>query len=252
MRLNTWMTAALAGSLLALPALPATAPAQVRISVAFGARLGPPIDVFAYSADRYGAWRTHYARWTPVVVYDVNGRYYRYNVAGARAVVVYRYHNDYFFPPDDHAWIGVDKRYDYHRRPMPDDVVHASPYAAHVAVDSRLGAEIELWDYSADRAGDWRTSYRRWTPVTIYEYHGHYYQHAIAGTRPVEVYRYGYEYFLPPGDAAWVGFDKRFDYKHRPTDDDRTRVHGRAPGPPPAPPEKHGRGRGPRGGGGGG
>ena len=105
----------------ALLAVPARTPAQVQISVAVGARLGPPIAVFAYSPDRYGDWRRDYRRWTPVVIYDVDGRYYQHRVDGARELIVYRYRDDYFLPPDDRGWIGVDHRYDYRHRPDDDD-----------------------------------------------------------------------------------------------------------------------------------
>ena len=229
MRKSAMMMTALVGALLGMPG---RARAQLQISVAFGARLGPPVEVFAYSRDRYGDWRRDYDRWTPVVVYDVNGRYYRDGVPGAREVIVYRYHDDYFFPPDDRAWVGIDHRYDYRHRPDDDDWGRAHPYEVRMAVDSRLGAEIAVWGYSADRAGDWHDHYREWTPVTVYEYRGRYYPHPIAGTRAVAVYRYGHEYFLPPRDAAWAGADRRFDYRHQPTADDRARVHGHEPGPP--------------------
>jgi hypothetical protein len=243
MRKTTLLAAALASALMALPA---RAPAQVQISVAFGARLGPQIGIFAYSADHYGPWRTAYVDWTPVTVYYVNGRYYRHGVSGARAVVVYRYHDDYFFPPRDRGWNKFDRRYDYRHRPDDDDWGHARDYSARVVVDPRLGTEIELWNYSAERAGDWRTNYTRWTPVIVYEYRGQYYPHRIEGARAVAVYRYRYEYFLPPTDAAWVGADRRYDYAHRPSDDDRGHGHGRGPGPTPGHGRGHGKGRGGR------
>jgi hypothetical protein len=249
MRMTTLVTSAV---LAAVIALPATAPAQVRISVAFGARLGPALSIYAYSPAHFGDWRRDYDRWTPVAVYDVNGNYYRYRVPGAREVVVYHYRDAYFFPPQDEAWVGSDRRYDYRHRPDNADWHRARAYAAYVPADPRLGAAIDVWDYSPDRAGDWRTNYTRWTPVIVYAYDGRYYPHEIRGARPVEVYRYRYEYFLPPPDQKWVGFDRRYDYKDRPDASDRDRAQGRNPGPAPdrgrGHDHDHGRGRG-RGGG---
>jgi len=47
------------------------------------------------------------------------------------------------------------------------------------------------------------------------------------GGRPVQIYRYKNEYFLPPQDHDWVGFDKRYNYERQPTDDDQHRGRGR-------------------------
>lgn len=221
MRMATWVTAAVAGAMLAVPA---QVPAQVNVRVEFGARLGPEVGIFAYSPERYGAWRTSYLRWTPIVLYDVNGHYYRHEVRGARAIVVYSYNNEYFLPPADHGWIGFDARYDYARRPIAIDEGRVRPYAPVVVVDHRLGEEIAVWAYSPERAGAWRKNYLRWTPVTVYEYQGRYYPNRIAGTRAVQLYRYRDEYFLPPHQASWIGVDKRYDYKLQPNEDDRERV----------------------------
>jgi hypothetical protein len=220
MRIATMLTIPLLGALVALPA---SAPAQVNISVKFGTRLGPEIGVFAYSPERHGDWRANYRKWTPVTIYDVNGRYYRYAVAGSRPVVVYSYNNEYFFPPSDRSWDGFDKRYDYRRRPGADDERRVRPYE-RVVIDPRLGPEIGVFAYTPERAGDWRKSYRRWTPITVYEVNGRYYPNSIPGARAVAIYRYQNEYFMPPRDQEWVNFDKRFPYDHRPGDDD----HGRA------------------------
>jgi hypothetical protein len=84
-------------------------------------RLGSEIGVLAYSSDRAGDWRRNYRRWTPVTVYEVNGRYYPNNGSGARAVAIYRYQNEYFLPPTDQAWVDFDKRYSYNQRPNSDD-----------------------------------------------------------------------------------------------------------------------------------
>ncbi len=121
MRKATLMTAALMGALVALPR---TAPAQVKVSVAVGAQLGPDIGIFAYSAPRYGNWRVAYVKWTPVIVYAYRGHYYPHPVRGARAVEVYRYRDDYFLPPRDAAWVNFDRRFDYKHRPDRDDWGH--------------------------------------------------------------------------------------------------------------------------------
>ena len=208
----------------ALIALPARAPAQLHVSVQFGTRLGPEIGVFAYDQQRLGDWRTNYRRWSPVTLYDVNGHYYRTNVRGSRAVTVYSYNNEYFLPPQDRAWVGMDKRYNYQRQPNAGDYGRQVPYAAQPRVDVRLGSEIGVLSYSADRAGDWRTSDRRWTPTTVYEFNGRYYPNNAAGARPVSIYRYQNEYFMPPRDQAWVGSDKRFNYSNKPSDADQARA----------------------------
>jgi hypothetical protein len=96
-----------------------------------------------------------------------------------------------------------------------------------VAISPRFGGEIGVVGYSVDRAGDWRKNYRRWTPITGYEFNGRYYPNPGPGGRAVQLYRFQGEYFLPPTDREWVGFDKRFDYKHGPSDDDRHRVRDR-------------------------
>ncbi|HEX8726336.1 MAG TPA: hypothetical protein VF737_13195 [Gemmatimonadaceae bacterium] len=127
MRKATLMTAALVS---ALAVLPRTAPAQVNVSVAIGARLGPDVGIFAYSAPRYGDWRVAYMQWTPVVVYEVRGRYYPHAVRGARAVAVYRFHDEYFFPPRDRAWVRFDRRYDYRDVPDRDDWKRARSHAS--------------------------------------------------------------------------------------------------------------------------
>src|SRR5476651_502427 len=95
------------GKLIAVPfvvalfAVPSHASAQVNLTVRFGTRLGPDVGVFAYSQERNGGWQDNYRKWTPVTLYDVNGHYYRNSVTGSRAVVVYSYNGEYFFPPTD-------------------------------------------------------------------------------------------------------------------------------------------------------
>ncbi|HXD23084.1 MAG TPA: hypothetical protein VN613_06980 [Gemmatimonadaceae bacterium] len=211
----------------ALMAAPVAARAQVDVSVRFGTRLGPEIGVVVYAPERHGDWHRNYRKWTPVVLYDVNGRYYSHQVEGARAVMVYSYNGEYFFPPTDREWVGFDRRYDYHRAPADVDIHRARPYAPPVVVSPRFGVELGVVGYSVERAGDWRHNYRRWTPVTVYEFNGRYYPNPGPGARPVQIYRFQGEYFLPPADREWVGFDRRFDYKHAPSDDDRHRVRDR-------------------------
>ena len=58
----------------ALAVVPAAGSAQ-RISISFGARLGPAIELTAYSQERMGDWHNSYRRWTPVKLYYINGRY---------------------------------------------------------------------------------------------------------------------------------------------------------------------------------
>ena len=101
--------------------VPTDTRAQVSVSISLGAQLGPPMPVFAYSPARYGPWRADYVHWAPVVLYEMNGRYYRHRARGARALEVYASSGDYFFPPREAAWVGFDRRYDYRRRPEHDD-----------------------------------------------------------------------------------------------------------------------------------
>jgi hypothetical protein len=213
--------------LAAMAVLPSRASAQVNLSVRFGTRLGPDIGVFAYSPERMGDWHQNYRKWTPVTLYDINGRYYRNSVSGSRAVSVYSYNGEYFLPPSDESWVGRDQRYNYTRRPGAEDANRVREYAPVARVDARFGAEVGVLGYSADRAGDWRQNYKRWTPTTVYESNGHYYQHDGPGSRAVQIYRYQNEYFLPPQDKAWEGHDKRFDYSRKPNEDDHSRGRGR-------------------------
>jgi hypothetical protein len=224
MRFSKWMVAPL---VIVLAGLPAPASAQVNLKIEFGTHLGPEIGVFAYAPERHGEWRANYMKWTPITLYDVNGHYYRHSVAGARPVMVYTYNGEYFFPPADRAWVTLDKRYDYTHRPVEVDIGRVRPYEPVVVVSPKLGEEIGVFGFSAERAGDWHRNYKRWTPVTVYEFHGRYYPHEAPGARPVQIYSYRDEFFLPPADREWVGFDKRFDYAHRPTDEDRRRIRDR-------------------------
>jgi hypothetical protein len=94
-----------------------------------------------------------------------------------------------------------------------------------VQVQSRPG--LEIYGYNARQYGDWRASYRQWTPVVVYESNGQYYPTNIRGARQVQVYRSQSGYFMPPRDQEWARTDRRFNNKRRPTDDDygRARSH---------------------------
>jgi hypothetical protein len=220
MRIAKLMTLAL----LAAPAV-VPVPASAQITISFGARLGPEVGIHAYSMQRMGDWRTGYRQWSPVTVYDINGRYYLTNVRGARPVLVYRYNNEYFFPPQEQGWSGSDRRYDYRRLPNEGDYNRARSYPdGDRSYDRRLGVEIGVLGYSSDRAGDWQMNMRRWRPVTVFELHGRYYPNNYPGTRAVAIYRYQNEYFLPPNDPSWIGSDRRYDYSRQPTREDRDRV----------------------------
>ncbi|HYV95930.1 MAG TPA: hypothetical protein VE967_00595 [Gemmatimonadaceae bacterium] len=229
-------------ALLAAPGVvPVSVPAQITIT--FGARLGPEVGLHAYSVQRMGDWRQSYRQWTPVTVYDVNGHFYLRNVRGSRPVLVYRYNNEYFFPPQDRDWNGFDRRYDYRRRPSEGDYERARPYA-DMTYDRRLGQEFGVVGYSPERAGDWRTNVRFWTPVLVFEFDGRYFQNSYPGARAVMVYRYQNEYFLPPNDQTWIGTDRRYDYNRQPTEEDRNRARRLDRDGRDADPRDNGRGRG--------
>lgn len=98
------------------------------------------------------------------------------------------------------------------------------------------GREVPVYNYAPETYGPWQTSYRRWTPVTVYYVNGHYYPNRVRGSRSVVLYRSGNQTFLPPRDQAWDGRDRRYNYRSRPNDDD----YGHAQ---PAPPPGRGRGR---------
>ncbi len=124
MRLSNALAVMVFGAALAVPV---RAPAQVSISVMLGRRLGPEINIFAYSQPAYGDWRTQYRQWTPVTVYEYDGHYYHHSVRGSRAVMVYRRNDEYFLPPREKAWVGVDRRYNYKRQPDGKDRERAKP-----------------------------------------------------------------------------------------------------------------------------
>ena len=91
------------------------------VTVRAGSQLGPEVALGSYAEVRRGDWHTGYTKWLPVPLYVVNGRFYRRHVRGARPVVVYWYQNEYFLPPQQNAWLGWDKRYDYRRQPLVED-----------------------------------------------------------------------------------------------------------------------------------
>lgn len=93
-----------------------------------------------------------------------------------------------------------------------------------------LGPEVSIYAYSQPTYGDWHVAYKQWTPITIYEVNGHYYRKSTKGARAVVVYSQNGEYFLPPADKAWVGKDKRYDYKHQPAEQDRGRAKNKDEG----------------------
>lgn len=84
-----------------------------------------------------------------------------------------------------------------------------------------LGPEVSIYAYSPPVYGEWQTSYRTWTPTTVYFYQGHYYRKSVKGARAVAVYSRNGEYFMPPEDKGWQGKDKRYNYKRAPQDEDR-------------------------------
>ncbi len=218
-----------AGLIGALAVLPAGAAAQVSVSISLGAQLGPPVPVFAYSAERFGPWREDYRHWTPRVLYEMGGRFYRHRDRGARPVEVYLYNGDYFLPPRDAGWVGYDRRYDYDDQPRDDDFGRVRAYREPEAGEAPLSVGL----YAADRDGQWRTGFMLWTPVTVYEIQGAYYPRPVRGARVVEIYRYRDRYFLPPDDRDWIGADRRYDYGRRPGrehDDHEDRGRGRGRG----------------------
>ena len=65
-------------------------------------------------------------------------------------------------------------------------IVSASAQSG-VSVDLKLGPARTVVSYSSDKFGDWHTSYKNWTPKTMYYVGGHYYDHKAAGARAVMV-----------------------------------------------------------------
>ncbi len=103
----------------------------------------------------------------------------------------------------------------------------ALPAQAQISADIHIGPPQRSWGhevpvvtYSSERFGPWRSAYRHWHLVSVYYANGHYYQHRIRGARRVEVYRSGNAYFLPPQEPGWNHFDRRYDYRYAPHDED--------------------------------
>jgi hypothetical protein len=93
-----------------------------------------------------------------------------------------------------------------------------SASAQSVGISINLGVPQTVLVYDEVHDGPWRTAYLEWEPVPLYVYEGVYYERPVRGARVVMVYRHGREYILPPRDRAWVGMDRRFDYKRAPQD----------------------------------
>lgn len=218
MRFPTLAILPLIGAL-ALSPRPATA--QVTATI----QLGQPryeVRVSPYAAGAHGDWQTNYRQWQPVTLYSVDGHFYSRNVPGARAVAVYRYQNEYFLPPRDQQFANMDRRYNYDRRPVDRDynIVEGLATLFGSRPERSWGNEVFISTYSPEAHGDWRASYRRWQPVTLYNRNGRYYSNAVPGARAVAVYRWQNQYFLPPTDNDWRTADRRYDYGRAPTQDD--------------------------------
>ena len=108
-------------------------------------------------------------------------------------------------------------------------VVGCRPYAGYEASAS-FGTGVDVYGYAPEYWGDWRTNYMQWSPTVVFEYGGRYYPTQVRGSRPVSVYQYRNQYFMPPRDNAWNRTDKRFDYKHRPNNQDYQRARPRPQG----------------------
>jgi hypothetical protein len=117
MRITTLFAASL---LMSGCLLPMQTSGRVDASVVVAAP-SPEVVFFAYSPAMYGEWRVSYMQWTPVTIYYSSGRYYRNHMQGSRSVVVYQRGNDFFMPPRERAWVGVDKRFDQSQRPGRGD-----------------------------------------------------------------------------------------------------------------------------------
>jgi hypothetical protein len=113
----------LALSALAICVALSPAPASAQ-SVGISINLGPPRVVSVYEPAYYGPWRTSYMDWEPVTLYFVDGVYYERPAPRARTVVVYRRGREYFLPPRETAWVGVDRRFDYRHAPRQWDYDH--------------------------------------------------------------------------------------------------------------------------------
>ncbi|MGH7524940.1 MAG: hypothetical protein ACREK8_11575 [Gemmatimonadales bacterium] len=115
-------------------------------------------------------------------------------------------------------------------------VAGCGPYHGGYAVSAEMGPGVDLYGYYPDYWGDWRTNYSLWSPTVVYEYGGRYYPTRVRNGRPVSVYQYRNQYFLPPRDGKIGQTDHRIDMRHRPSNQDyqraRPRPDGRGPGAP--------------------
>ena len=102
-------------------------------------------------------------------------------------------------------------------------ITQASAQSVGVSVGLNLGNVRTVAAYSSAQHGEWQTSYKQWQPTTLYSVNGQYYDKNTKGSRAVVVYHHNDEYFMPPQDKNWVGKDKRYNYKHKPTSDDYNR-----------------------------
>ena len=102
-------------------------------------------------------------------------------------------------------------------------LANARAQGVGVSIGVQLGTARVVSNYSSERSGDWRTNYKQWEPTTLYVNNGQYYDKESKGSRAVVVYKKDNDYFLPPQDKKWVGVDKRYDYKHKPTNADYNR-----------------------------
>ena len=97
-----------------------------------------------------------------------------------------------------------------------------------------IGPGVDLYGYYPDYWGDWHSNFSLWSPAVVYEYGGRYYPTRVRNSRPVSVYQYRNQYFMPPRDNDFRNRDRRFDYRHRLTNQDyqraRPRPDGRGPG----------------------
>ena len=85
------------------------------------------VEIYDYSPDYYGDWRYNYRSWSPVIIYEYNGRYYPNRFRDARPLQVYRDRSGYFLPPRDRDWSRAERRFDPRRRPTEEDYRRARP-----------------------------------------------------------------------------------------------------------------------------
>jgi hypothetical protein len=82
--------------------------------------------------------------------------------------------------------------------------------SATITIGVRTGTPLIVSAYSPQEHGPWQQNYRTWTPVTLYEYDGHYYvvqvrdRHNHGVGRPVAMYRNRNGYFMAPTGPEWA------------------------------------------------